>query len=138
MDVGTLRLPIASLKPHSPICVSMGTSVLEAVRRMNDQHIGCLCVVRDGVLQGIVTERDVLTKVVGRRRDPKGLKVEDIMTPDPEYLWEGDTVAFALNRMHVGGFRHVPLIDGAGRPTGIISVKDIVAHLTQWFEAGRK
>jgi CBS domain-containing protein len=103
---------------------------------MTDEHIGCLCVVRDGVLSGILTERDIVARVAGPRRDPKTLKVEEVMTPDPEYLLSDDTVAFALNRMHVGGFRHVPLIDKQGKPTGVISVKDIVSHLARSFEQG--
>lgn len=129
MDIGTLRSPVETLNPRQPICVPLGTSVEEAIRRMVDQRIGCLCVVEDGYLRGIVTERDILTRVVGRRLDLKKTVVDEVMTPDPEYLISGDTVAFALNRMHVGGFRHVPILDPKGRPTGLISVKDIVAHL---------
>jgi CBS domain-containing protein len=55
--------------------------------------------------------------------------VEEIMTRMPEYLFADDQVAFALNRMHVGGFRHVPLIDLRGKPTGIVSVRDILAFI---------
>jgi CBS domain-containing protein len=134
MDVQTLRSTIQSLNPAPPICVPVGTSVHDAIQRMARKKIGCLCIVRDGLLAGILTERDILTKVAGTRMDPRTSTVDEIMTPDPEYLLRDDMVAFALNRMHVGGFRHVPLLDLEGKPVGVITVKDIVARLAESFE----
>jgi CBS domain-containing protein len=51
------------------------------------------------------------------------------MTRHPEYLFPDDQIAFALNRMHVGGFRHIPLLGKNGIPVGIISVRDLVTYL---------
>jgi CBS domain-containing protein len=72
-----------------------------------------------------------LTKVVGGDLNPDSLAVQDIMTPNPEYLFYDDEIAFALNRMHVGGFRHIPLIDLNGHLRGLISVRDILDHLVR-------
>jgi CBS domain-containing protein len=55
------------------------------------------------------------------------------MTEDPEVLTPDDPIAYALNKMSVGGFRHVPLVDRARRPVGIVSVKDIVDYLVDIF-----
>ena len=60
-------------------------------------------------------------------------KVDAVMTQRPETLGPDDPVAFALRLMSVGGFRHIPLVDGEGRPVGILSVKDIVDFLVEHF-----
>ncbi len=135
MDSQTLRRPIEELNPRKPICVRTGTTVAEAIRKMKAYDIGCVCVVNpEKKLCGILTERDVLTKVVGGNVDPEAVRVEDVMTHNPEYLFLDDQMAFALNRMHVGGFRHVPLTDLNGTPSAVISVRDIVRHLLKSAE----
>ncbi|HEX9653024.1 MAG TPA: CBS domain-containing protein, partial [bacterium] len=54
-----------------------------------------------------------------------------VMTSTPEYLFMDDQIAFALNRMDLGGFRHILLINAQGEPSGVISVRDIMAHLVK-------
>ncbi len=131
MDSVTLRAPLHTLEPKVPVCVTKGTKISDVIGIMKDNRIGCVCIVEDDLLIGIFTERDVLSKVIGSSLDTDETFVEDLMTNDPEYLYDDDQIAFALNRMHVGGFRHIPLIDLAGRPTGIISVRDILAYMTR-------
>ena len=55
------------------------------------------------------------------------------MTPDPETLPLDAAIAFALNLMGEGAFRHLPLVNDEGRPVGMLSVKQIVQHLTEFF-----
>jgi CBS domain-containing protein len=92
--------------------------------------LGCLLVVDDGRLLGILTERDLLLKL---ERGDVERPVRDLMTPDPEVLSPEDPIVYALNKMSVGGFRHVPLLDDAGRPVGIVSVRDIVDYIVDFF-----
>lgn len=129
MDSSTLRSPMEVLNHHKPVCVQSSAPVHEAIQKMKNGHIGCVCVVENQSLVGIFTERDVLTKVVGSGVDISKTIVADVMTPDPEYLFEDDQIAFALNRMQVGGFRHVPLVDLKGKPQGVVSVRDILGYL---------
>ena len=82
---------------------------------------------------GIFTERDVLTKVVGKPLDLDRTPVLALMTPDPEVLSPDDRVSFALNKMTVGGFRHVPLVDEQGRPAGVVSMRNIVDYMVELF-----
>ncbi|MFQ5675626.1 MAG: CBS domain-containing protein, partial [bacterium] len=58
-------------------------------------------------------------------------QVKEVMTANPEYLFMDDEIAFALNRMHVGGFRHIPLVNLENTPQGVISVRDIAARLVE-------
>ncbi|MFQ5604342.1 MAG: cyclic nucleotide-binding/CBS domain-containing protein [bacterium] len=134
MNTKILGLPISSLQPSKPKCVSPGGSVEEVIRIMRENKFGCVCVADNLELVGIVTERDILTKVVGAGLSATKTLVSEIMTPQPEYLFADDQVAYALNRMHVGGFRHIPLVDLKGKPTGVISVRDIVKHLIKQIE----
>ncbi len=129
----TLKKPIRSLQLPAPIVVQRGTSVSEAVRQMQERHIGCVLVVQKGVLDGIFTERDILMKIVGAGKDLSKTKVEEVMTPNPAALQIDDMIAFALNYMHIGGYRHVPVVDEQERPVAVVSVKDIVDYLADYF-----
>ena len=105
----------------------MSTSVREAIRELVDNKIGCLLVVADGELAGIFTERDVLNKV-SADLNTLDRPVSGFMTSSPETITKQDSIAYALHTMDLGGYRHLPIVDG-GRPTGVISVRDILRFL---------
>jgi CBS domain-containing protein len=130
IDNRTIHEPIRLLNPRTPLSVTSSATLREAVDVMREHHIGCVLVVDDGRLVGILTERDLLLKMEGA-----GLAeaVSGFMTRDPETLQPDDPIVWALNRMSVGGYRHVPLVDGDGRPVGILSVKDIVHYIVALF-----
>ena len=104
---------------------------------MQSEHRGCVVVTEDGTaesrLVGIFTERDVLHRVIDGGRNPATLTLQEIMTADPECVSNESSVAWVLNKMEVGGFRHVPVVDEAGRPKLVVSVRDIVAFLVASF-----
>jgi len=125
--------PIQRLFSAPPVCVAPETSVAEAVGLMQKHHHGCVLVRDASRLVGIFTERDVLNKVVGSGHDPARIAVETVMTPDPETLPADASVAFALNLMSEGGFRHIPVVDDAHRPIGVLSVRNIVQYLAEFF-----
>ena len=127
---------IRSLQLGPAITLPIGATLQEAVETLQQRHIGCVLLVSDdGKLAGIFTERDLLNKVAGQRLEWKKERVADYMTSDPETLRPDDRIAWALNLMHMGGYRHVPLTDEAGRPVGVVSVKDIVDFIVDLFPA---
>jgi CBS domain-containing protein len=136
-DTALLREPVGSLPVKTALTVSPDTTVTEAMRRMQDEHRGCVLVTDDGTdnskLIGIFTERDVLFRIVDRGRNPAALPIRDVMTMDPECLSIRSTVAYALNMMSVGGFRHVPVVDDEHRPAFVISVRNVVEFLVEAF-----
>ena len=132
-DEEMLREPVTILGPREPVVVEPQASVLEAIAQMQDKRIGCVLVVRSGKLKGIFTERDVLTRVVGKGLDPATTAVRKLMTSNPESLRPTDSIAYALNKMSLGDYRHVPLVDNARVPVGVVSVKDIVNYLVGFF-----
>jgi predicted transcriptional regulator len=116
------------------ITVRADATLHEVVRKLQDQHIGCVLVTGpDGKLQGIFTERDLLTKVALQPIDWSKERVVDYMTAEPETLRLDDRIAWALKLMHVGGYRHVPLTDAEGRPVGVVSIRDIVEFIVDLF-----
>jgi CBS domain-containing protein len=136
-DTGLLRESLRAL-PSRPALVLRGSdSVTEAVRLMQGEHRGCVVITEDGTessrLIGIFTERDVLLRIVDRGKNPAVLPLEAVMTTDPEVLNLNGTIAHALNKMSVGGFRHVPVVDENHRPVFVISVRDIVEFLVEAF-----
>ena len=115
------------------VAVRPGTTIGEAARVMKEHRIGCVLVEDGGKLVGIFTERDILTKLVGTGYDPAKATVDGAMTRNPETLTLEDPIAYAMQLMSVGGFRHIPLVDADGRPVGMLSVKDIVEYVVEHF-----
>ena len=124
-----LRHHVSRLGPSTPIAVKATTKVRDAVHIMKENGIGCVLVVDDDRLVGIVSERDILTKVLAKGDEIADSATSTIMTADPVSLQDDDTVAFALNKMSVGSFRHIPILDASQKPVGIISAKDIFRYL---------
>jgi signal-transduction protein with cAMP-binding, CBS, and nucleotidyltransferase domain len=134
IDASLFAEPIKNLNRRAGhVAVPPETTIGQAARIMKEHRVGCVLVEDVGKLIGIFTERDILTKLVGTGYDPARVRVDGVMTRDPETLTPEDPIAFALERMSVGGFRHVPLVDAEGRAVGILSVKDIVDYLAEHF-----
>jgi len=119
---------VSALGPAFPICVSADTPLREVIRTLIDKKIGCVLVTDGTELVGIFTERDVLMNIAGREADLANDPVREWMTPNPEAVEEDDSIAFAIHKMDIGGYRHLPVME-AGRPRGVISIRDVVRHL---------
>jgi CBS domain-containing protein len=136
-DSGLLQQPLKSLPTRKPLVFSPADSVTEAMRLMQAERRGCVLITPDGTtgtrLTGIFTERDVLYRIVDRGRNPADLPLGDVMTTEPEALPAEASLAWVLNKMAVGGFRHVPVVDGNGRPAFVVSVRDVVEFLVDFF-----
>lgn len=128
-----LTEPIRGLEFREPICVQSDTAVRDATTAMNDARVGCVLVMEGDRLIGIFTERDILKKVVGQL-DLDSL-IGEIMTPNPETVGMDDGIAYALNKMHTGGYRHIPVLDRQGRPVGVVSMRDVVRFIVSLFPA---
>jgi CBS domain-containing protein len=124
MRVGDLRVfdDGASL-----VTVSGDITIHEAVRTMANARIGAVLVVENGRVAGIFTERDLMTKVVAVGKDPATTRVADVMTADVKTVQVDDAAIDCLETMDEGRFRHMPVVDEAGRPIGMLSQRDFVA-----------
>jgi len=109
------------------VTVAPTDTIRKAIEVMVAHSVGCVLVVERDKLVGIFTERDVLKRIVwkGIAQDRP---VSDVMTKDPTVLGPSDPAVLLLNRMVAGGYRHVPIVDAAGKPTGVVSVR----HFVEW------
>jgi CBS domain-containing protein len=125
---------VSLLEPAQPLLVKRATTVREAVSVMKNSGQGAVCVVGDqGELVGIFSERDVLRRVVGADLDANKTTVGQVMTERPETLRPTAKIAFALNRMSVGGFRNLPIVDEGGKPIGIVFTRHFVKFIVSLF-----
>jgi CBS domain-containing protein len=109
------------------LLVSLGPSatVHEAACVMTRANCGSVLIIDAGsTLLGIVTERDLMTRVLARALDPAGTLVSSVMTPNPQCIPPDTKVADAVLIMIERGFRHLPVIGEGGHIHGVFSVRD--------------
>lgn len=123
-----LDATIRDLAPKPAGTLGEMATIRTAVQLMLEKKLGAIIVERDGQPVGIFTERDLMRRVVAAGI---GLDraLEEVMTPDPETLGLDDGMAYALNRMTVGGFRNIPIVDEHGAMVGIVSQREVVDYI---------
>jgi CBS domain-containing protein len=109
-----------------PVTVSPDTALDAVIARMHEESVDCVLVLAGERLVGIFTDRDAVVKAAGKRLS--SFHVRDVMTRDPVVLRHDDTIAVAIHKMAVGGFRHIPIVRD-GRPIGVVTARDIFHHL---------
>ncbi len=90
-------------------------------------------VLEEGKLEGIFTERDFLNRVTAARRNPADTELRDVMTSELQTLSSEDCVSYAINQMAVGGFRNIPIVDPDGTFRVVLTVRDVIGHLSDLF-----
>lgn len=124
---------IRHLEPALPVWVNPEDSVEAVVETMSSEKIGCVLVGNDKQLAGIFTERDLMCRVVRRGGDPTTIRVADVMTADPDCLAAEDRVAYALKKMVLRGFRHIPVTNAENQVVGVLSVRDIAKYVASLY-----
>lgn len=122
--------PIKTLDLASLVSVSSDISLKETIDLMNEKGFGAVVIADEQQkATGIFTDRDILRRVVSKEGiDLSKEKLGDYMTKNPETLSADDPIAYALNKMSDGGYRHLPItVDGAAKY--MLSVKDIVDQI---------
>ncbi|RXE56296.1 signal transduction protein [Methanoculleus taiwanensis] len=112
------------------VSVSPDTSGVDVAKIMEQKNVGSVVVVDgDGRPTGIITDRDMIVRVVARDKRPEEMKARDIMTRNPTAFTEGMQVTDAMERMMKEGIRRMPIVDRNGRLTGIVIPDDIIRLL---------
>ncbi len=124
---------ISEIRLSRPAAIPLAATVREAVQAVTAEATGAVVVVGEAGIAGVFTERDVLKKIAGwpeRLDDP----VTRWMTPDPVVLREDDTMATALHKMGLGGFRHIPLVRD-DELVAVVSARDVLQWLMScWLD----
>jgi CBS domain-containing protein len=126
---------ISTLAMTPPIIVQSGTSVEDTLDVIRKNSVGCVLVCEGDHLTGILTERDILLKVVARDVDYKS-PVDDFMTREPVTLPSDALMGDAVQLMTERNFRHVPITEsGAQIPVAVFSIKDVINLVAESFPA---
>ncbi len=111
-------------------------AVWQAAERMRQRGVGTLLIVDEWHKPiGIVTDRDLVLRVLAEGLHGNTVLVRDVMTADPKSLPEDAPIEEALKLMQAGGFRRVPIVNGEGKLVGLVSLDDILMLLSDGFRA---
>jgi CBS domain-containing protein len=118
--------------PAEPRAVAPSTTIRQVFSLLANSDLGgCVLICHEGLLVGIFTERDALrVMAAGANLDAP---IESVMVRRPASLAADATVAGAIQKMSAGGFRRLPILDGDGKPTGIVRASDVVHYLVEHF-----
>lgn len=123
--------PVSRLNSPPHVVCKPEDRIADVVENMKSRRLGCVVVEDKNRPVGIFTERDLLMKVIGKSIDQTRTPVRSIMTAPVELVKSSDSIAYVLNKMSIGGFRHVPIADDQGHVTGVISVRNILQYLAK-------
>lgn len=118
----TLRSLVGNREVHH---VPRDAKVIDAARRMAEKNIGAVCVIEGDLLVGLFSERDLLSRVVAKGKDPSTTMVEDVMTADLVVADVDESYEDALKKMKAAKVRHLPVISGE-KLIGMLSIRDLL------------
>ena len=118
---------VADLMTRDPRTVDAGDTVVDAARQMRDGDFGSVLVLRDGQVDGIVTDRDIAIRAVAEGRDPESTPVTDVCSTGVATVEPGQSIEEAIQAMRDHDVRRLPVVEN-GRPVGILSLGDLAVE----------
>jgi len=117
---------------NHPCCVSPQTPVREVARIMRDEDVGCLIVTNPrGEPMGMITDRDLCTRVLADSPSPDRALAQEVMSPSPVSVRETAGLYDCIRVMHDARIRRVPVVDSSGKAVGIVSFGDVLGLLSK-------
>ena len=110
-------------------CVDLKSTAADAARKMKDQNVGTVLIIDGNQVQGLVTDRAIVTKVVAEQQDPKSVPVKDVMTRQVVGCRESDDIMDAVKTMGDMKVRRLPVVNDKDQLVGIVSIADIAGEL---------
>lgn len=110
------------------VATALATETVQAAaERMTQQHVGALVIVDDtGRPVGVLTDRDIVCRVLNERRDPGATPIQEVMSADPVVARDSDRIDEVAFTMHQKGVRRVPVVDASGKAVGLVSLDDLL------------
>jgi CBS domain-containing protein len=126
---------VKDLMTSDPTTVAPETSVFEAAERMAREDVGPLPVVDNDGLVGIVTDRDLVVRVLAQGRDPKSTTVREVASQEPVTVSADDDLVTTLELLAKHQVRRVPVVDG-NRLVGIVAQADVAREVSSSWVGG--
>lgn len=127
---------IQDVMSTGPASVGASTSVAEAARLMKSDDIGSVPVLEDGKLSGVLTDRDIVLRVVAEGRDPQSVTAGEVASREPVTVDPQQNLDEALRLMAQHQVRRLPVVEEDGRLVGVVAQAD-VARVASPEETGR-
>jgi len=124
-------MSLSSIGSRSPVTAADAATALELARAMEEKNVGSVIVVRGGRPVGIVTDRDIVLRVVLRGLDPSTTRASEFMTKNLVTVADGLSIADAAARMRESGVRRLPVTADAGELVGVVSLDDLFFHVSR-------
>jgi CBS domain-containing protein len=105
--------------------------ITEIAQMMDEKNVGCVIITEKQMPVGIITDRDIVLRVVGKKKDPQKIAVRDVMTPNPLVIGAEKGLFEAMRQFEGKKFRRLPVVDATGRLNGIITTDDMVRLLAR-------
>jgi len=122
--------PISELLTGEDLLIcGVSDKIQKVVKIMQKEQKDCVIVIKKKQIVGILSDYDLLFKVALIHPDLSKVTAGEVMTTNPEGVRPEDPIAFVVNKMSVGGYRHVPVLASDGTPLSIISIKDVMEYL---------
>ena len=123
-----MKVKVRDLPPGPLLSVEPETTIAEVARQMRKDDSDSVAVMVAGRLVGIITERD-LVRAIADGVDPQQAKASLVMTADPATVADDEDVAVVAVKMMRLGIRHLPVVNKAGKPVGLVSARNLVGIL---------
>lgn len=120
------------IEGQEPVTAPASVTVCDAAKLMKERNVGSLMVIDQEKLVGVFTERDALFRVLASGLNPVTTVLADVMTRNPKTIDPNSGFTVALQTMHDGRFRHLPVVE-QGRVIGIVSVRDALGPELEAF-----
>jgi CBS domain-containing protein len=124
-----------SICKRGVVTVAPTDDLIAAAHAMREKHVGYLVVAestaRNRRVMGVLTDRDIVVAVLAQEVDAHALKVGDVMTRDPLLIDESQSIEAVLRHMREAGVRRVPVVDGSGALTGVLSIDDVLERIAE-------
>ena len=126
-----MTTPVGALLTGKDLLVaSPKDPILQIVKVLQTEEKNCVLIYEKKKLVGIISNRDLLKKAAFPSKDLSKITAAQVMTPNPECVKPEDPIAYAVNKMAMGGYRHVPVLRDDGTPVSILTIKDVLSFLT--------
>ncbi len=123
-----MNVKVRDLPPGPLLSVAPEATIADVARQMRTDDSDSVAVMSEGRLVGIITERD-LVRAIADGVDPQQARADLVMTADPATVDADEDVAVVAVKMMRLGVRHLPVVNKAGKPVGLVSARNLVAIL---------
>jgi CBS domain-containing protein len=120
-------MKVSEKMTRNVVSLSITATAAEAAERMKSENVGTVLVLDSGLVRGLVTDRQIVTKVVALGRDPAKVSVTEFMTKNPITVDQDSEIYEAAKIMGEQGYRRIPVVEN-GKPVGIISTADLAEY----------